>query len=51
MVYPIALVVNGEAADAQEKAAEAFLEYVLSEEAKEVFQAYYFDTDIKENSQ
>ncbi len=51
VVYPIALVVNGEAADAQEKAAEAFLEYVLSEEAKEVFQAYYFDTDIKENSQ
>ncbi len=46
VIYPIARVVNEEADDAQIAAAEDFLEYVLSDEAKEVFEAYYFDTNV-----
>ena len=46
VIYPIARVVNEEADDAQTAAAEDFLEYALSDEAKEVFEAYYFDTNV-----
>lgn len=46
VIYPIARVVNEEADDAQTAAAEDFLEYVLSDEAKEVFETYYFDTNV-----
>lgn len=46
VIYPIARAVNEEADDAQTAAAEDFLEYVLSDEAKEVFEAYYFDTNV-----
>lgn len=45
--YPICLVQNPEAEEAQALAAEAFFQYVVSEEAKEVFAAYYFDTDTE----
>lgn len=46
MIYPIARVVNEEADDAQIEAAEDFLQFILSDEAKAVFDAYYFDTDV-----
>lgn len=46
VIYPIARVVNEEADDVQNQAADEFMEYVLSDEAKEIFDAYYFDTDI-----
>lgn len=46
VIYPIARVVNEEADDAQNQAAAEFMEYVLSDEAKEIFEAYYFDTDL-----
>lgn len=46
VIYPIARVVNEEADDVQTAAAEDFLEYVLSDKAKEVFEAYYFDTNV-----
>lgn len=42
VIYPVAQVVNEEADDAQLKAAEDFLEFILSDEAKAVFEAYYF---------
>ena len=42
VVYPACLVYNREADGAQEKAAEAFLEYILSDEAKELFRQHYF---------
>ncbi len=47
VIYPIARVVNEEADDAQTKAAEDFLAFILSDEAKAVFEAYYFDTDVE----
>nr|WP_294493425.1 molybdate ABC transporter substrate-binding protein [uncultured Mediterraneibacter sp.] len=46
VIYPIARVVNEEADEAQTSAAEDFLEFVLSDEAKAVFDAYYFDTNV-----
>ena len=46
VIYPIARVVNEEADEAQNQAADDFIKYVLSDEAKELFDAYYFDTDI-----
>ena len=47
VIYPIAQVVNEEAYDAQTKAAEDFLKFILSDEAKAVFDAYYFDTNVE----
>ncbi|MGN0332144.1 MAG: molybdate ABC transporter substrate-binding protein [Lachnospiraceae bacterium] len=47
VIYPIARVVNEEADDAQTKAAEDFLAFILSDEAKAVFDAYYFDTNVE----
>lgn len=43
VIYPAALVVNKEADEAQTKAAEEFLAYILSDEAAKVFEAYYFE--------
>ena len=47
VIYPIARVVNEEADDAQTAAAEDFLKFVLSDEAREVFDSYYFDTNVE----
>ena len=47
VIYPIARVVNEEADEAQTKAAEDFLAFILSDEAKAVFDSYYFDTDVE----
>lgn len=47
VIYPIARVVNEEADDAQNQAADAFLAFILSDEAKEVFESYYFDTNVE----
>ena len=46
VIYPIARVVNEEADDAQTAAAEDFLEFILSDGAKAVFESYYFDTNV-----
>ena len=47
VIYPISLVKNDEADEAESAAAAEFLDYVLSDEAKAVFDSYYFDTDVK----
>lgn len=49
VIYPVARVVNEEADEAQTAAAEDFLEFILSDEAKAVFESYYFDTDVSVN--
>lgn len=46
VIYPIARVVNEETDDAQTAAAEDFLQFILSDEAKAVFDSYYFDTNV-----
>lgn len=47
VIYPIARVVNEEADDAQNQAADDFLAFILSDQAKAVFESYYFDTDVE----
>lgn len=47
VIYPAAEVVNDEASPAQAKAAHEFLQFILSDEAKEIFKSYYFDVDVE----
>ena len=47
VIYPLARVVNAEADEAQSAAADDFLAFILSDEAKEVFESYYFDTAVE----
>lgn len=47
VIYPICQVVNEEADELQAKAAADFYEFILLDEAKDVFASYYFDTDVE----
>ena len=47
VIYPICQVVNEEADELQAEAAADFYEFILSDEAKEVCDSYYFDTDVE----
>lgn len=47
VIYPICQVVNEEADELQHQAAEDFYQFILSDEAKTVFNAYYFDTEVE----
>lgn len=47
VIYPICQVVNEEADELQAEAAADFYEFILSDEAKAVFDSYYFDTDVE----
>lgn len=46
VIYPIAQVVNDEADETQKAAAKDFMKFILSDEAKAVFDSYYFDTNV-----
>lgn len=48
VIYPIAQVVNKEADESQQQAAKEFVEYLVSEDAKTVFDKYYFDTNVED---
>ncbi len=47
VIYPICQVQNDEADKTQTVAAKDFYKFVLSDKAKKVFDAYYFDTDVE----
>lgn len=47
VIYPICQVVNDEADQAQTDAAADFYKFILSDEARDIFDAYYFDTDVE----
>lgn len=47
VIYPICQVQNDEADKTQTAAAKNFYKFVLSDKAKKVFDAYYFDTDVE----
>ena len=47
VIYPICRVENKEADDAKKKAADDFLAYVTSDDAKKIFDNYYFDTNVE----
>ena len=46
VIYPVAQIVNPEADEAEAAAAKAFAEYLVSDEAKAVFEKYLFDTNV-----
>lgn len=47
IIYPVCRVNNKEASSAQNKAAEEFHQFILSDTAREIFERYYFDTDVE----
>lgn len=47
VIYPIAQIVNEEADDLQKEAALDFIRFLTSDTAKEVYEKYYFDTDVE----
>lgn len=47
VIYPIAQVQNEEADEAEKAAALDFIQFVTSDDAKAVFQNYYFDTEVE----
>ena len=47
VISPICLLDNQEADEAQSRAAKDFYDYVLSEDASEIFYNYYFDTNVQ----
>ena len=47
IIYPIAQINNEEADEATKAAAKEFIDYVTSDEAKAIFEKYYFDTDVE----
>ena len=47
VIYPICRVENKEADDAKKKAADDFLAYVTSDDAKKIYDSYYFDTNVE----
>jgi molybdate transport system substrate-binding protein len=48
VIYPVAQTVNSEADDAETKAAEAFVNFLVSDDAKAIFDKYYFDTNVED---
>ena len=47
VIYPIAQIVNEEADEAERAAAAEFVKFVTGDDAKAIFEAYYFDTDVE----
>ncbi len=47
VIYPVCLVKNSEADAKQKTAAEDFFEYIKSNDAKIIFDKYYFDTSLE----
>jgi molybdate transport system substrate-binding protein len=48
VIYPAAQVVNGEADDVESEAALDFVNFLTSDAAKDIFDSYYFDTDVED---
>lgn len=47
IIYPIAQINNEEADEAEKEAAKDFIDFVTSDEAKAIFDKYYFDTNVE----
>ena len=48
VIYPVSGVVNDEAGDTEVAAANDFIDYLVSDSAKEVYKNYYFDTEVED---
>lgn len=47
VIYPVARVNNPEATSKETEHAENFLQYIISKDAKALFEKYYFDTNVE----
>ena len=47
VIYPVAQIINKEADELEQNAAEEFINFLTSDDAKTIFQKYYFDTDVE----
>lgn len=47
VIYPVAEVKNAEADELEKAAAADFIQFLVSDDAKTIFQKYYFDTDVE----
>lgn len=47
VIYPVCQVVNEEATEAEKAAAADFVSFITSDTAKEIFEAFYFDTNLQ----
>ncbi len=48
IIYPVAQVANKEADDLEKQAAQDFIKFLISDEAKAIFDKYYFDTNVEQ---
>ena len=47
VIYPVAQIINKEADELEQSTAEDFINFLTSDDAKTIFQKYYFDTDVE----
>ena len=48
VIYPVAQIENPEADKLQASTATEFVDFLITDDAKEIFQKYYFDTDVED---
>lgn len=48
VIYPVAQIKNPEADEATQKAALDFVNFLISDDAKAIFDSYYFDTNVED---
>jgi len=48
VIYPVAQVNNAAASEAESEAAVDFINYLISDDAKTIFESYYFDVDVED---
>ena len=48
VIYPVAQIQNSEADEAEAAMAKEFVDFLITDDAKEIFQKYYFDTDVED---
>ena len=48
VIYPVAQVQNPEAEELESTAAKEFIDFLITDDAKTIFQKYYFDTDVED---
>lgn len=46
VIYPVAQITNPKADEAEQKAALDFVNFLVSDDAKQIFDTYYFDTNV-----
>lgn len=48
VIYPVSGVINDEASEAEIAAAKEFIDFLISDDAKAVYESYYFDVDVED---